>query len=140
MIGMKTENKNLTASQINSLALEPQEFLDNCTKSYHNQVFDVAEKIFSEKSRKIIMLAGPSSSGKTTTALLMSKKIRSLGGTAYTVSLDDFYHPHSVGYPLDENGEKILIPYSGHAVRSLLTAASANCSEAADAACRGLIL
>ncbi len=105
MIGMKTENKNLTATQINSLALEPQEFLDNCTKSYHNQVFDVAEKIFSEKSKKIIMLAGPSSSGKTTTANLLSAMLRGMGAKAYTVSLDDFYHPRSVGYPLDEDGK-----------------------------------
>ena len=105
MIGMKTENKNLTATQINSLALEPQEFLDNCTKSYHNQVFDVAEKIFSEKSRKIIMLAGPSSSGKTTTANLLSAMLGKMGAKAYTVSLDDFYHPRSVGYPLDEDGK-----------------------------------
>ncbi len=51
------------------------------------------------------MLAGPSSSGKTTTAALLSKGIESMGGKAYTVSLDDFYFPHSVGYPLDENGE-----------------------------------
>lgn len=51
------------------------------------------------------MLAGPSSSGKTTTAALLSKGIETMGGKAYTFSLDDFYFPHSVGYPLDENGE-----------------------------------
>lgn len=51
------------------------------------------------------MLAGPSSSGKTTTASLLSKGIEFMGGKAYTVSLDDFYFPHSVGYPLDENGK-----------------------------------
>ncbi len=51
------------------------------------------------------MLAGPSSSGKTTTASMLSKGIEFMGGRAYTVSLDDFYFPHSVGYPLDENGK-----------------------------------
>ncbi len=51
------------------------------------------------------MLAGPSSSGKTTTAAMLSRCIQSMGGKAYTVSLDDFYFPHSVGYPLDENGD-----------------------------------
>lgn len=51
------------------------------------------------------MLAGPSSSGKTTTAALLSKGIEFMGGRAYTVSLDDFYLPRSVGYPLDENGK-----------------------------------
>lgn len=50
------------------------------------------------------MLAGPSSSGKTTTAALLSQKLELMGCKAYTVSLDDFYLPHSFGYPLDENG------------------------------------
>lgn len=64
-----------------------------------------AKKIFSDKSKKIVMLAGPSSSGKTTTAKILSEYINDFGGKAYTVSLDDFYHPRSVGYPLDENGK-----------------------------------
>ena len=51
------------------------------------------------------MLAGPSSSGKTTTASMLSKGIELMGGRAYTVSLDDFYLPRSVGYPIDENGK-----------------------------------
>ena len=105
MIGMKTENKNLTATQINSFALDARKFLDDCTKDYHNQVFDVAEKIIGNKNKKIIMLAGPSSSGKTTTANLLSQRLNGMGVKTATVSLDDFYHPRSVGYPLDEDGK-----------------------------------
>ena len=105
MIGIKTENKNLTATQINSFALDARKFLDDCTKDYHNQVFDVAEKIIGNKNKKIIMLAGPSSSGKTTTANLLSQRLNGMGVKTATVSLDDFYHPRSVGYPLDEDGK-----------------------------------
>ena len=105
MIGMKTENKNLTATQINSFALDARKFLDDCTRDYHNQVFDVAEKIIGNKNKKIIMLAGPSSSGKTTTANLLSQRLNGMGVKTATVSLDDFYHPRSVGYPLDEDGK-----------------------------------
>ena len=105
MIGMKTENKNLTATQINSFALDARKFLDDCTKDYHNQVFDVAEKIIGNKNKKIIMLAGPSSSGKTTTANLLSQRLNRMGVKTAAVSLDDFYHPRSVGYPLDEDGK-----------------------------------
>lgn len=105
MIGMKTENKNLTATQINSFALDARKFLDDCTKDYHNQVFDVAEKIIGNKNKKIIMLAGPSSSGKTTTANLLSQRLNGMGVKTAAVSLDDFYHPRSVGYPLDEDGK-----------------------------------
>lgn len=105
MIGMKTENKNLTATQINSFALDARKFLDDCTKDYHNRVFDVAEKIIGNKNKKIIMLAGPSSSGKTTTANLLSQRLNGMGVKTAAVSLDDFYHPRSVGYPLDEDGK-----------------------------------
>lgn len=94
-----------TYKKINNLALEPENFLNHCSMQYHKQVDGVAERIFADANKKIVMLAGPSSSGKTTTASILSQDINELGGRAYTVSLDDFYHPHSVGYPLDENGK-----------------------------------
>ena len=37
------------------------------------------------------MLAGPSSSGKTTTARLIADKLSALGRNAVVISLDDFY-------------------------------------------------
>lgn len=98
-------NDKYTYSKINNLALAPKEFLENCSKAYHAEVAKVAREVFDDASKKIVMLAGPSSSGKTTTAALLSRGIEFMGGKAYTVSLDDFYLPHSVGYPLDENGK-----------------------------------
>lgn len=98
-------NEKYTYSKINNLALEPKVFLEACSKEYHAKVAKVAREIFDDAGKKIVMLAGPSSSGKTTTAALLSKGIEFMGGRAYTVSLDDFYFPHSVGYPLDENGK-----------------------------------
>lgn len=98
-------NDRYTLKKINGLAKNPEEFLAHCSREYHGKVDAAAEEIFSDTSKKIVMLAGPSSSGKTTTAKILSDDIKALGGRAYTVSLDDFYHPHSVGYPLDENGK-----------------------------------
>lgn len=98
-------NDKYTYGKINNLALEPQKFLCDCSSEYHRKVDAVANEIFSDPSKKIVMLAGPSSSGKTTTASILSEDIGKLGGKAYTVSLDDFYFPRSVGYPLDENGK-----------------------------------
>ncbi len=94
-----------TFNKINSLALEPVEFVNRCSAAYHEKIEKTAKIIFENQNKKIVMLAGPSSSGKTTTARLLSQKLEKLGARAYTVSLDDFYFPHSVGYPLDENGE-----------------------------------
>lgn len=98
-------NEKYTYRIINSLADAPFDFVKACTEEYHAKLDKTAKRIFEDKSKKIVMLAGPSSSGKTTTAKFLSQKLAKLGSKAYTVSLDDFYHPHSVGYPLDENGE-----------------------------------
>lgn len=105
MIGMNSANKIYTFNEINELALEPKKFLSDCSADYHSRVSETAEVILNDKSRKLVMLAGPSSSGKTTTARLLSEKLLSMGAVSYTISLDDFYHPRSVGYPLDENGK-----------------------------------
>ncbi|MBQ7121614.1 MAG: nucleoside kinase [Clostridia bacterium] len=98
-------NDRYTLKKINEYAANPKEFLALCSQEYHKKADAAASEIFGDKSKKIVMLAGPSSSGKTTTAKILSEDIKALGGRAYTVSLDDFYHPHSVGYPLDENGK-----------------------------------
>lgn len=98
-------NNRYTGKKINNLAQNPEEFLSSCSTAYHSRVKAVAEEIFSQSDKKIILLAGPSSSGKTTTASFLSRYFNSHGAHAYTVSLDDFYHPRSVGYPVDENGK-----------------------------------
>lgn len=99
-------SERITYKQINGMAAFPQEFLERCTNDYQSCVRKTAEMIFADKSKKIITLAGPSSSGKTTTASMLSKAIETLGAKAYTVSLDDFYYSKSENkYPLDENGK-----------------------------------
>lgn len=99
-------SEKYTFSRINNLALQPREFLASCSGSYMDSVGETARRIFSDESKKIITLAGPSSSGKTTTASLLSRSIGKLGAKAFTVSLDDFYYSHSENkYPLGENGE-----------------------------------
>ncbi len=53
----------------------------------------------------IVLLAGPSSSGKTTTAGKLCEEIEKSGRHAYTVSLDDFYL-NRADIPFDEDGLK----------------------------------
>ncbi len=61
-------------------------------ESYHEHLAQIAEHIVCSKKRiKIIMLAGPSSSGKTTTAHCLKKYISETGRNVSIVSLDDFY-------------------------------------------------
>lgn len=98
-------NGKYTCKRINKMADDPVKFLAECSSEYHRIINVVAKKIYANTSVKIVTLAGPSSSGKTTTAAFLSEAINGMGGRAYTISLDDFYHPRSVGYPLDENGK-----------------------------------
>lgn len=96
-----------TCEKINACADSPAEFVEECAERYRASVTECAERIFADTDKKIVMLAGPSSSGKTTTAKILSGIIEKLGGKAYSVSLDDFYRSHNdPDYPRNENGEE----------------------------------
>ncbi|MDD6309207.1 MAG: nucleoside kinase [Clostridia bacterium] len=55
-------------------------------------------------NKKIILISGPSSSGKTTTANRLMLHLRAVGITPQIISLDDYYRGRSAT-PLDENGK-----------------------------------
>lgn len=83
---------NLTVSQINEKVIDnTAEFISHCEDSYHESLRKVSGEILSGGGRKLVMLAGPSSSGKTTTASILKKLVKESGRNAVTVSLDDFY-------------------------------------------------
>lgn len=69
----------------------PEEFIKKCEARYENIISDIAEKIINDEGREIVMLAGPSSAGKTTTAGKLCKKLNENGVKTYVLSLDDFY-------------------------------------------------
>jgi len=57
-----------------------------------NKLFKVAKEIYNKKEQiKIILIAGPSSSGKTTTCNKLSMYLKSFGLTPHTVSMDDYF-------------------------------------------------
>ncbi len=64
----------------------------------------IAEQIALEKNRKFILIAGPSSSGKTTFSHRMSIQLRAHGLTPYPIGMDNFYVNRDKT-PLDENGQ-----------------------------------
>lgn len=69
----------------------PEEFISKSEERYENIIGDIAERITTDKGREIIMLAGPSSAGKTTTARKLCEKLNENGIKTYVLSLDDFY-------------------------------------------------
>ncbi len=84
----------ITLEGINeSVAEDLSGFVDRCEKAYYDSLISVSDRINKSDGRKLVMLAGPSSSGKTTTAGLIEKLVNESGKgrKAITVSLDDFY-------------------------------------------------
>lgn len=72
-------------------SLSQKDFVLKCEERYQNIINDVVKKICEISERKIIMLAGPSSSGKTTTANKLSEALEKSNIKTYVISLDDFY-------------------------------------------------
>lgn len=98
--------RKYTYTEINSMAAsEREKFISACERSYRAQLDETAEKVMSNKNYKLIMLAGPSASGKTTGAKLLSQCFKKMGGRAYIVSLDNFYFDDKSKYPHDEYGQ-----------------------------------
>ena len=84
--------KCYSLSEINRSAREdPLIFIRKSEREYSRRLRTLAGKICSGNSRKILMLAGPSSSGKTTTAIKLARNIRLEGHRCFVVHLDDFY-------------------------------------------------
>lgn len=64
---------------------------------------DIADIIAKDRSRKFIMIAGPSSSGKTTTSYRLAIQLRAHGLMPHQISLDNYFLNREFT-PLDENG------------------------------------
>lgn len=57
-----------------------------------NRLFNIAKDIYSKKdSIKIVLIAGPSSSGKTTTCNKLGMYLQSFGLIPHTISMDDYF-------------------------------------------------
>lgn len=68
------------------------------------KISEIAEQIAEKKTVKFVLIAGPSSSGKTTFSRRLSVQLRAKGLQPYPISLDDYY-VNREDTPLDENGD-----------------------------------
>ncbi|MDR2101452.1 MAG: nucleoside kinase [Treponema sp.] len=70
-----------------------------------NKIAEIAAKIYEKRDTiKVILIAGPSSSGKTTTAKRLSIQLKVMGIDPVSISLDDYY-VNTDRTPRDEKGE-----------------------------------
>ncbi len=80
--------------------------LINISEIWHEQkISEIAWQIKNDiKNKKLILISGPSSSGKTSFATRLSLHLKVLGISSCAISLDDYYYPREL-IPLDENGK-----------------------------------
>lgn len=69
-----------------------------------NELLQLAERIYNNKDLKIVLLAGPSSSGKTTTSKKLCMFLRSFGVNPAVISMDDYFVEREET-PLNEEGK-----------------------------------
>lgn len=93
-----TLNDAIAAGRIQDIILTQEALMER-------KIGQLAEKIAAEKEKKFIMIAGPSSSGKTTFSHRLSIQLSAQGLKPHPVPLDDYYVNRDCT-PVDENGEK----------------------------------
>lgn len=89
-------NDMIASGNLNELILT-QEAL------HEKKIAEIAEDIY-KKNKRLIMIAGPSSSGKTTFSYRLSVQLRTLGLKPHPIAVDDYF-VNRVDTPRDENGK-----------------------------------
>ncbi len=98
-------------SEINhAIETDPKGFVAQCDELYNSRINKAADLVLSRLNKsRVILLAGPSSSGKTTTASRVKKALAERGVFAHMVSLDDYYRPkHDPDFPKTKKGDPDL--------------------------------
>lgn len=99
-----------SVGKLNELAMSKdiRHFIKLSETEHDRQINNIAEKILNNSDKvKTVLIAGPSSSGKTTFSKKLALALEINGIKPINISLDDYYLPHE-DVPLDEFGEKDL--------------------------------
>lgn len=99
---MKIENSVDLNTVVSSGTINDLIRIDETLQS--NKLLNIAKKINDNKDTKIVLMAGPSSSGKTTTSKKLSMYLRSFGLKIRTISMDDYFLDKAET-PIGEDGK-----------------------------------
>ncbi len=100
-------------------------FVRLCDADFHRRLTELAQRIVLEDSIECIALSGPSCSGKTTMARILTEEITKNGKCAVVLSIDDFFRertvPKSLEYKVDyDSVNAIDLPYFAACVDKML--------------------
>lgn len=91
-------NDRICAGDINDMILVQE-------AEQERKIAEIAKTIISREGVKFVMIAGPSSSGKTTFSHRLSIQLRTQGKIPHPIGLDDYFVDREKT-PLDEEGKK----------------------------------
>lgn len=93
------------ASDLNKIVSNGKidELIRICENNQNNEFLEIANRIVKKGSAKIILMAGPSSSGKTTSSKKLCMALKSLGKNPAVLSMDDYFVEREET-PLDQDG------------------------------------
>jgi len=118
---------------INHMAkTDPAGLVAAAESRYHNIVAGIAQQVLQHPGHKLVLLAGPSASGKTTTAQKIAEALQQSGAQAYRVSLDDFYFEREklpllpCGTPDIESVHALDLPLLRETLRGLMESGRAD--------------
>ena len=91
-------------ASVNTIVSESkmEDFIKIAESDFDNRIHELVTDIIKKKA-KYVLLAGPSSSGKTTTTKKIALQFRSRGYETLVISVDDYFKER-VDSPKDENG------------------------------------
>ena len=89
----------------NKITSDVKKVILDAESKYRGQLFALADKILHKKSVNMVLLAGPSCAGKTTTARLLQEIFEKRGKHVVAISMDDFFK-NRADTPLLPNGLK----------------------------------
>lgn len=95
-----------SAASLNQLIKQRQinDFIEITETFQQKNISNIASQIIEKRTVKVVLIAGPSSSGKTTSAKKLALELRAMGYQPKIISLDCYYLGRDKT-PLDEEGK-----------------------------------
>lgn len=96
-----------SAGKLNEISRTPKlrEFIRVAEALHNKKIAEIADKILTRKGTLgVVLIAGPSSSGKTTFTKKLAIQLRVIGFNPVVISLDDYFVTRNLT-PRDENGD-----------------------------------
>ncbi|MCD8215067.1 MAG: nucleoside kinase [Clostridiales bacterium] len=90
-------NKKIVAGELPEIIVTQETLMER-------KIADIAAMIEKREKCRFVLIAGPSSSGKTTFSRRLSIQLKASGFRPHPISLDDFFLNYA-DMPLDENGD-----------------------------------